>query len=154
MFRRHTRSFETVFTLLIFSLFAVCSLFLVLIGANVYRGIVNQMDSNNETRASLSYVANKVHAAGKGKTSVRKIGGRQVLVIESEEGGDEYRTYIYRYGDSIMELFADAQNSFTPGDGDKITEISDFQMTQTGNLLHLSAAGKDRRTRRLDLCLS
>lgn len=151
---RNTHSFETVFVLSIFCLFAVCSLFLVLIGANTYRGIVEKIDSNNETRASLSYVANKVHAADSGETSLQTIDGRQVLVITSNFSSSDYRTYIYEYEGSIMELFTSAQNSFTPGDGDRITKISEFKMTQTGKRLNLSATGENRRTLTLSLFLS
>ena len=150
---KNAHSFDTVFVLLIFCLFAVCSLFLVLIGANAYRGIVGQMDANNETRASLSYVANKVHAAGSGNTEVQTIDGRQALVIVSHYNGEEYHTYIYEYDGSLMELFTKAQNPFSPGDGDTITEISAFQMSQTGGRLNLSATGGDRRTLALSLFL-
>ena len=148
------RSFDTVFVLLIFCLFTVCSLFLVLIGAKVYRGIVGQMDANNETRASLSYVANKVHAAGSGNAAVRTIGGQRALVISSDYGGENYRTYIYEYKGSLMELFTKAEHPFTPGDGDIITEIPAFRMSQSGGKLELSATGRDRRTLTLSLFLS
>lgn len=150
---KNAHSFDTVFVLSIFCLFAVCSLFLVLIGANDYRGIVGQMDANNETRASLSYVANKVHAAGSGNTAVETIDGQQALVIASSYNGEEYRTYIYEYKGSLMELFTKAQNPFTPGNGDTITEISAFRMSQAGGKLNLSATGRDRRTLTLSLFL-
>ena len=151
---KNTHSFDTIFVLLIFCLFTICSLFLVLIGANVYRGIVGQMDSNNETRASLSYVANKVHAADSGETAVQTINGQQTLVITANYNGEEYHTYIYEYKGSLMELFTKAKNTFIPGDGDKITAISGFTMTQNNSNLNLSATSKDHRTLTLSLFLS
>jgi hypothetical protein len=150
---KSAHSVETLFTLLVFCLFSVCSLFLVLIGANVYRGIVGDMNANNETRASLSYVSNKVHAAGTGETSLQTINGKQALVISAQYNGEAYRTYIYEHNGYLMELFTRADNPFTPGDGDKITAISGFQMTQNGNSLNLSATGSDRRTLTLSLQL-
>ena len=151
---KSTHSFDTIFVLLIFCLFTICSLFLVLIGANGYRGIVSQMDSNNETRASLSYVANKVHAADSGKTAVQTINGQQALVITANYNGEDYHTYIYKYKGSLMELFTKAKSPFTPGDGDKITTISEFTMAQDGSKLNLSATSKDKRTLTLSLFLS
>ena len=150
---KNTHSFDTVFVLLIFCLFAVCSLFLVLIGANVYTKIVGQMGANNETRASLSYVANKVHAAGSGEVSVQEIDGQQTLVIASSLNGGDYRTYIYEYKGSLMELFTAAKNSFTPGSGDKITEVSGFAMSEAGRNLKLAVTDRNRRTLTLDLFL-
>jgi len=151
---KSTHSLDTIFVLLIFCLFTICSLFLVLIGANGYRGIVGQMDSNNETRASLSYVANKVHAADSGETAVQTINGQQALVINATYNGEAYHTYIYEYKGSLMELFTKAENPFTPGDGDKITTISGFAMAQNNHMLNLSATSKDKRTLTLNLFLS
>lgn len=150
---KSTHSFDTVFVLLIFCLFAVCSLFLVLIGANVYTKIVGQMEANNETRSSLSYVANKVHAAGSGEVSVQEVNGQQTLVIASSMNGGDYRTYIYEYKGSLMELFTAAKNSFTPGSGDKITAVSGFAMSQAGRDLKLAVTDRNRRTLTLDLFL-
>ena len=150
---KSTHSFDTVFVLLIFCLFAVCSLFLVLIGANVYTKIVGQMEANNEARASLSYVANKVHAAGSGEVSVQEVNGQQTLVIASSLNGGDYRTYIYEYKGSLMELFTAAKNSFTPGSGDKITAVSGFAMSQAGRDLKLAVTDRNRRTLTLDLFL-
>jgi hypothetical protein len=150
---KSTHSFDTFFVLLIFCLFAVCSLFLVLIGANVYTKIVGQMEANNETRSSLSYVANKVHAAGSGEVSVQEVNGQQTLVIASSLNSGDYRTYIYEYKGSLMELFTGAKNSFTPGSGDKITAVSGFTMSQAGRDLKLAVTDRNRRTLTLDLFL-
>lgn len=145
--------FDTVFVLLIFCLFSVCSLFVVLIGANVYHSIVGEMESNNETRASLSYVSNKVHYADPGAASIRTVNGVKALVIGAQYNGEDYRTYIYVHQGYLMELFTTAENPFTPGDGEKITEITEFSMEQNGRQLSLSAAGKNRRTLKLNVDL-
>jgi hypothetical protein len=151
---KSSHSINTVFVLLVFCLFAVCSLFLVLIGANVYRGIVGNMDSNNETRASLSYVSNKVHAADGKDVELQTINGRQTLVISAQYNGKDYHTYIYEFNGSLMELFTKADNAFTPGSGDKITPVSEFTMTKSGSELNLAASGKNHRRLTMNLSLS
>jgi hypothetical protein len=150
---KNPHSFDTVFVLLVFCLFSVCSLFVVLIGANVYRSIVGEMESNNETRASLSYVSNKVHYADPGAASIRTVDGVEALVIDAQYSGEDYRTYIYVHQGYLMELFTKAENPFTPGDGEKITEITKFSMEQNGRQLSLSAAGKNQRTLKLNVDL-
>ena len=58
-------SVDMVFALLLYGLFALLSLLLVLIGAQVYRSIVRQTEARSDTRASLSYVANKIRSESK-----------------------------------------------------------------------------------------
>jgi hypothetical protein len=152
--RKNTHSFQTVFILLIFCLFAVCSLFLVLIGANVYRGIVRDMNANNETRSSLSYVSNKVRTADPKDVSVEKVEDRTVLVIRSSYNHSEYKTYIYLNDGYLMEFFSKAENPFTLGDGDKITPVSSFSIEKKDNQLNLSVSDGDKPTLSLELFLS
>lgn len=151
---RSSHSVNTVFVLLIFCLFAVCSLFLVLIGANSYRRIVGEMDSNNETRASLSYISNKVHAANGSDVRIETLNGQEALVIRSNAGEREYNTYIYLYDGYLMELYTRAGNGFTPGNGDKITPLTAFTMEKNDSELALSVCGKNRRSLSLNLFLS
>lgn len=151
---KSTHSFDTVFALLIFCLFAGSSLFLVLIGANVYRNIVGEMNSNNETRASLSYVSNKVRAADSRDVSVEKMDGQDTLVIHSAYNGSDYKTYIYLHDGYLMELFTKAENEFIAGDGDKITPVSAFTIAKNNNELSLSVSGGEKSRLSLDLFLS
>lgn len=152
MNRKIIQSLDTVLALSVFCLFAVCSLFLILIGSNVYRGIVNSMDSNSEIRTSLSYVSNKVRSADRNEVSLQSANGLQILVIANQYGGEKYNTYIYQYDGCLMELFSKADKAFTPGGGDKITPVAAFTITKKGNMLYLSATGRNRRM--LSQCLS
>ena len=151
---KNAHSINTVFVLLIFCLFAVSSLFLVLIGANVYRSIVDKMDANNEMRSSLSYVSNKVRSADSRDVSVESLGGQETLVIASEFNSEKYNTYIYQYNGYLMELFTKADNDFKAGDGDKITPVTTFTITKNESELSLEVSGGDNRKRSLKLSLS
>lgn len=154
MNRKNTHSFDTVFILLIFCLFAVCSLFLVLIGANVYKGIVKDMNANNETRASLSYVSNKIRTADARDVSVEKIDGEAVLVIRSAYNNSEYKTYIYPKDGYLFEYFTKSENRFALGDGDKITPITGFVMEKKDNRLNLIVSQGEKSPLTLELYLS
>lgn len=150
---RTARAFNTVFLLAVFGLFAVCSLFVVLFGANVYHKIVSDLDANSEVRTSLSYVSNKVRSADAGEVAVRTVDGQQVLVISHEYSGKKYSTYIYQYRGSLYELFTDAGNQPVPGNGDKITALSGFSVSKSGDRLTVSVTGKDSRTVSAELVL-
>lgn len=147
-------SITTLFTLLVFLLFTVLSLLIVLIGAKSYRGIVTGMESNQQTRTALSYVTNKVHAAGTGETALRTVGGRQAIVISSRYNEQDYKTYIYEYDGAILEWFTRADRAFQAGSGDTITAVSGFSAKQEGGLLRLTARGKDGKEFTVSVLLS
>lgn len=151
---RNTQSINTFFMLVVFSLFAISSLLLVLIGANGYKRIVANMDENNEIRSSLSYVANRVHAAGAGQAELQTIDGTQTLVLTSDWNKSKYKTYIYEYKGFLMELFTRAENAFTAGSGDKITSVDNFAMSKSGSRLTLSVTGKKGEKVTMNLCLT
>lgn len=139
-------SVTTLFTLTVFLLFTILSLLLVLIGAKSYHGIVTGMESNQQTRTSLNYVSNKVHSAGAGEVSLQTVAGHKALVISSRYNQEDYRTYIYEYNGTVLEWFTRASQSFNTGAGDTITAVSGFSMEQNGQMLRLTATGKDGNT--------
>lgn len=132
---------DTLFMLLIFFLFTLLSLLVILIGARAYDSIVKDMDRNNQMRASLSYVANKVRAGDEADAiNIRNLQNTDVLTIRADYGGEPYLTYIYFYNGCIWEQFTKADQTFRPGSGDKITPIKSFRFSKDGgNQLCLSA---------------
>ena len=76
-----SRSADTVFALVLLTLFAVLSFFLVLIGGNAYRSTVARMDRNNQLRTTVSYIANKVRANGK-EAELKTVNGVSVLALK------------------------------------------------------------------------
>jgi hypothetical protein len=133
----------------------VLSLLVILIGAHAYNGIVKDMDGNNQMRASLSYVANKVRAGDEsGAVTVDKIDGQDVLIIRANYDGADYKTYIYYSNGSIFEQFNKAEKPFQPGKGDKITAAKAFHMEKsTDNQLKLAATDEKNRQLSLQICL-
>lgn len=151
---KKSHTVDSVFVLLVFGLFAVTSLILVLIGANVYRGVVKDTDANNEIRSSLSYVANKVRANdAQGAVTVETKECGNVLTFTSQSEAHTYKTYIYFYNGQLMELFCRAESAFQPQTGTVITALKDFSVQQSGSVLTFFAAGEGQQDLRLQLCL-
>lgn len=146
---------DTLFVLILFCLFTVLSLFVILIGAHAYNGIVQDMSGNNQMRASLSYVANKVRAGDESNAvTVDRISGQDVLTIRANYDGVEYRTYIYYYNGNIMEQFNKAEKAFQLGAGDKITTAKAFHVEKNpNNRLNLTATDDKNRQLSLQICL-
>lgn len=148
-----TRSVQTLCILLIFTLFAAASLLLVLIGANVYRGVSARMDENDSIRTSLSYVANKVRTGDEtGEIAVEDEGKIRSLVLSSRYDGDVYKTYLYWYRGWLTESFLAADQPFVPGDGEKITRLAGFSVKQTGRLLTVSATPNGGKPISISVC--
>lgn len=136
------RSADTVFALVLLTLFAVLALFLVLIGGNAYRSTVSRMDKNNELRTSVSYVANKVRAAGK-DASLRKVDGVDALVLRERGGDTVYCTYIYYYDGALCEYYAAADDPFSPEDGEELIESAGVAFEERDGVLTISAVPQD-----------
>ena len=153
MDNRTIRSSNTAFILAVFTFFAVCSLFVVLFGANVYHKVVSELDGNSEVRTSISYVSNKVRAADARDVTVQTVNGHQMLVIGSQYDGKKYSTCIYQYQGSLYELFTGAEIQPVLGNGDKITPLSGFTVSKSGDRLTVSATGKDSRSAAVELML-
>ena len=148
------RSVQTLCVLLIYCLFAVCSLLLILTGASAYREISRKMDGDNQLRASLSYVANKVRAGEEaGGIVLKKSGDTDVLTIAAEYDGDAYLTYLYWYDGTLMEQFLGETDPFLPADGEKVTPLKRFSMTRRGGVLTLSATADTGRQASMTVCL-
>ena len=131
--------------LLVFGLFAVTSLFLVMIGANVYKNTVKNTDQNNELRASLNYVVNKIRANDvKGGVSVEEIDGYEVICLRRTYDGEDYCTYLYYDEGALKESFVDVSYGFHPDEGDEVVKTHGFAASQDASgAVTVTVTGED-----------
>ncbi|MEM1483344.1 DUF4860 domain-containing protein [Oscillospiraceae bacterium PP1C4] len=136
---------DLLFTLALFCVFAVSSLLVVIIGANVYKGTVKSMSRNFNIRTSLSYVSEKVRQNDTaGAVYLDHLDGETALVLEQNYNGADYQTWIYHYDGSLMELFTQKGNEVSPSDGQPIMEIPNFTIERQGeNLYQLSITDEE-----------
>ena len=119
---------------LIYGMFALFSLFLVIIGAKVYRDLTAAAGENAEVRAAFSYVANKVRMNG-GRAGAVQVDRREdmaVLSLRESYEGVEYETVIYFYDGSLREYFGPVGRGFMPEAGEGIAKAADFQIEAQG----------------------
>lgn len=133
--KRH--SFDSVFVLLVFAVFAAASLLLVVVGADVYRGVVKDGDQNGALRASLTYVTNKVRANDTvGGITLRNVEGTDVLCMQAGSLGErKLVTYLYFYDGKLLEQYGFFDEGLSLGEGDVIVETQFFRMQQKTRLL-------------------
>lgn len=154
MNQKRSQSLQTLCVLLIFCLFTISSLFLVLIGANVYQGVSRKMSDNNQIRATLSYVANKIRTGDEaGSVITETRGDVDALIITAVYDGDAYHTYLYWYDGALKEQFLGSEEEFLPENGDEITPIPSFSIEQQGQAVTISAAADNGRAQSLTVAL-
>ena len=139
-YKKSNGAFSSLLILVVLSIFAISSLLLVMIGANTYKNIVKDTDRNNQIRASLSYVANKVRQNDElGAITVETKEETQVLAINTAFGGKPYCTYIYFYNGAIYESFLAKDKEFKLTEGSKVVSVEKFKIDKNGKSLSLKA---------------
>ena len=125
---------DILFTLALFGVFAICALMVVMMGAEVYRKGVQDMQNNFDTRTSLSYIATKLRRGDtEGAVSTPKLNGEDALMIEENIDGIKYATWIYCYDGKLREVFTLKELMPNLTDGQPIMEIDSVEFSKTSS---------------------
>lgn len=128
--KRKSHSVDIIFMLVLFSIFAIMSVLLILIGSNVYGKIMTSQEISGNNRNMLAYITNKVRACQvENGVYIEEKDGTQVLVICSSHGEDNYETLIYEDNGKIKEATIEAGDDYTLDFGDVLAEVSDFEIS-------------------------
>ena len=132
--KNKTHSINAMFMLVLFTLFAVLSVLLIIIGSNVYKNIVDSQEKNGTARNMLSYVTNKVRTCTD-DICVEEKDGVKVLAIEV----DSQETLIFFRDGVIKEATIAAGDDYNLEFGDIIGEADDFSfdLDEHTNMLKL-----------------
>jgi len=124
---------DTVFVLIIFSVFALSVLLVLTLGARIYKNMTNISGENQTERALLSYIWTKVKNGDKSESiHVGEFCGLTSLFFDEEFSGTPYRTAIYQYDGWLYELFCETEllsdqvSGFLPEDGVQVMEIDEL----------------------------
>lgn len=125
---------EFIFSVLLFLVFLLCSVFTILIGSRVYENIRARDDQTFYSDTVLAYVTNKVRQSDLADSvTIRQEDGRQILVLTTEEMGSSYETWIYTFDGKLKELFSEKGSGLTTSDGLDIMECPSlsFSLSET-----------------------
>ena len=135
---RKQHTIDIVFALSLFCVFAVLSLFVVVLGANVYKSISPEMRAGYHMRSSLVYLTEKVRqAGGADEFSITGVDGGDALVLPSSVNGTDYETWIFVSGGKLMEATVEAGTEVSAAYGQPIMELAALRLTKDGNLLRI-----------------
>lgn len=136
---------SSLFIFLLIGMFALFSLLCVVVGIGVYRGVVENASTNEQVRTTLSYIANKVHAADfQGAIEVENWHGINALLLREDYDGQPYETRIYYLpGDGeepggLYEHFAYQGDDWGPEGGDFILSLGGLEIEQEADKVVLT----------------
>ena len=122
---------DILFALALFCVFAVSALLVALVGARVYESIVENMNTNFDTRSSISYISTKIRQNDElGSVVVADIDGKPALLMEQVIGDTTYNTWIYHHDGALKEIFAASDANLDLETGKSIIEIEEFSIEQ------------------------
>jgi len=133
------RSFDVIFTLLLFCLFTFTVMTTLISGVSVYKNTEELMLSRYEERTALAYIITKVHNYDiQGNITVKKFGETDALIFTETIGGIDYLTYIYCHEGWLRELFIDEFAEFEAHMGENIVEAEKLNFTmKTSDLVYI-----------------
>lgn len=120
---------DIIFTLSLMLLFAVCSVTLIIFGADVYQKLGNRMESNYESRTSIAFFFEKFRQ-NDSYDDIRISEWNNTQTIEMFSYIDEciYVTRLYEYDGYLCELFSNNEIDLPLEAGQKIMEINELQL--------------------------
>lgn len=138
-----------LFTFALVGVFAILAMLLAVIGINAYQSVIDRTQLINETRASVSYVTNKIRSGDIAeRVHVREYDGGDMLIIGQESLDETYETRIYLYDGTLREQLYDSYDEeFYPEDGEVLIDVMDFAVEWINeNLVGMKITTMDGRT--------
>ena len=154
---RSTRSpkmIQNVFVVLLLSVFAILSTFLVTVGAQLYRNTVDSADRNNNMRIMTAMVRSSIWAEDGGQVEVESLkydvedgpsGELTALSILHEYDGEVFVKRLYAYEGWLRESFTEKEMPFNPEYGEELCEIAGFEPAIDGKQLTVGLETKDHQ---------
>ena len=131
---------DIVFILSLFCVFAVLALFVVVQGADVYRGISADMDRNYQARTSVAYLTEKIRQNDvPGGVVIKNAGDGDALVLVKNMDGERYETWIYTEGGSLREQTIAEGTELSAEAGQPVLDAGELKIEKLGDhLLQIS----------------
>lgn len=136
---RKQHAIDIIFVLSLFCVFAVLALFVVVLGANVYKGISVDMTKNYDTRTSVAYLSEKIRQNDmQGGISIGTVDGADALVLKQEADGQTYETWVYVKDGWLSEVTIASGTDITQVAGEHVMELAYMDISMDGKLFDIS----------------
>ena len=126
--------------MLMFCAFALCILFVLLLGAQCYRSFTERDSTSFSVQNTSQYLYTKLRQAPSPESvTVKQFGDGDCLSIREDLGGIEVVTDVYCHDGWLCELFYldDGGTVFEPADGTRVLEADRMKLTLDSGLLKI-----------------
>ena len=149
------RIIQSVFVLLLLSLFACLSTFLVTMGAQIYRNTVESSENNSDSRVMTAVVRSAVWAEDGGEVSIEHFDdlGITALCVANEYDGEIYLKRLYCAVDPdpldgeprsyLWESYTSKDAEFKVESGETLCELKSFNPSIDGKILKAEMEATD-----------
>ena len=125
---------SSLFSLLLFGIFALFLMLMLLFSARVYQQTVKQADTDSGLGTAVTYLTTKFRQHDQtGGIFSGSLDGIPALCFRDDINGNEYITYIYLKDGNLTELFTASDSRASASAGTVICALSDFQATEMEN---------------------
>lgn len=155
MNREQKHGMSGVFVFVLLGLFAIMSIFMVLLGSQMYRNTIHDTETNRRDRILSSYLRSMVrYGDQKGGVLVESFDGIDTITLRESFDEEAYVTRLYVYEGKLYEQFARERYDFEPDMGEEICAASSLHAELNGNLLTISAEDADGESRDIRIYLT
>lgn len=118
--------------LLLLLLLSFSAIYVILMGANVYKGIVSDSALNDSARISASYLEEQIHQNDTEEADIRlgKVDGLDALIIEKPINGKRYTSYTFCDNGSLQEALASPGVEIDRTMGSKVTSLKELKLAK------------------------
>lgn len=125
-----------VSSLVVFCVFAVCTLVVLLLGAKSYSTLTSRDRQSWDSRICTQFLSSKLRQAGSAsQVEIRAFGDGDAILLHEEINGESYITRVYCHDGWLMELFTAAEAELAPEDGERITPMTGLEIISSDGLV-------------------
>lgn len=148
--RRHT--IDILFIVILIGAFAISSIALIVLGANVYQKTVSDNQQSYQVRTASLYFDQKLHQADNGEAiSLEPMEtGQQALVLSDTD----YETWIFLSDGQLREATVKKGTNVTSGFGQPVLDLSSLEFTLIReDLLQVNAVSDEGNRSQINILL-
>ncbi|MCR5106835.1 MAG: DUF4860 domain-containing protein [Lachnospiraceae bacterium] len=136
-FRKREKSIvDLLFILTLFAVFMLCSMFIVLFGAKIYKKVVSDSEINYSARTTQAYITEKIRQHDStGGVDVIYEGEKPVLRLYENYDGAIYYTYLYEDDGYLKEITSPERYEPSYPNGQRILPINSFNADKISSSL-------------------
>ena len=146
MKKTYQHTIDFLFPIALFFVFYSTAIVVLLLSANIYKGVVADSESNYESGTALSYITQKIRQNDDLENSeifLSEFDSCNALAISQEYNGQNYITYIYETNGELKESFLQEGVSASANAGTTIMAVKDFEINEVSDrLLKISCTSK------------